>query len=103
MLSKTFRLWILVETPWDRPFSGSLPAAALRKFSPESDIRRKVTQRQGYECHWQNRPGRTVVSGQRSVASNQFGHDFYWPLITNHGPLIFYLFPLLGVKCMSKE
>jgi hypothetical protein len=27
----------------------------------------------------------------------------YWPLITGHRPLIFYLFPLVGLKCMSKE
>jgi hypothetical protein len=27
----------------------------------------------------------------------------YWVLATAHWPLIFYLFPLVGLKCMSKE
>jgi len=27
----------------------------------------------------------------------------HWPLTPDHWPLIFYLFPLDGLKCMSKE
>ena len=27
----------------------------------------------------------------------------YWPPITGHWPLLFYLFPLVGLKCISKE